>query len=288
MALYGMYGRKTESEKFAGAVFSEKVHYILPNGKAIEGSPFHHDGQKFAKAYDIKFLNKEGKEEYGWQNTYAISTRMLGVMFAIHSDNKGLIIPPKLAQNQIVIVPILFDDSKEKVLKKANEIATTLSNFGAFVDDREGYNPGFKFNEWELKGIPIRLELGPKDLEKNQVILVRRDIGKKGIVKMIELEKKIPAILEDIQKSLFKRSKALFESKIEKTDKLLNLKKIIENKKVGIVPLCNKEKCEEIMKSETKGAKALFISSEDGVKKGDKCIICGAPATYHVYAGKSY
>jgi len=286
LALYGLTGRKTEKEKFAGAVFTEKIHYIMPNGKAIEGAAFHHDGQNFAKAYDIKFIDKNEKESYAWQNTYAISTRMLGVMFAIHSDDKGLMLPPKMALNQIVIVPILFDDSKEKVLKKAKELEDKLSKFGAFVDEREN-NPGFKFNDWEMKGIPIRLELGPKDLQNNQVVMVRRDSGKKEIIKIVELEKKIPAILEDIQTSLFARSKKLFESKVEKADTLGGLKRIIDNKKVGIVPLCNKEACENQMKADTKGAKALFIS-EEKVKKGAKCIICGVPAAYNIYAGKSY
>jgi prolyl-tRNA synthetase len=287
MALYGMYGRKTENEKFAGAVFSEKVHYILPNGKAIEGCPFHHDGQNFAKAYNIKFLDKNGKEDYAWQNTYAISTRMLGVMFAIHSDNKGLILPPKIAANQIVIVPIIFDESKSKILKKANEIAGKLEEFNAFVDERENYNPGFKFNDWEMKGIPLRLEIGPKDFEKNQVVAVRRDNGKKEIIKIADLNKKVPVILEDIQKGLFKRSKELFESKVEKAETLPALKKTVDNKKVGITLLCNKAACEDAMKAETKGAKALFIA-DDKPKKGAKCIICGAPASYYIYAGKSY
>ncbi len=285
LALYGMLGRKTEKEKFAGAVFTEKIHYIMPNGKGIEGSAFHHDGQNFAKAYNIKFLDKNEKEDYAWQNTYAISTRMLGVMFAIHSDAKGLILPPKIASNPVVIVPIIFDETKEKVIKKAREIAEKIES--AFVDEREGYNPGFKFNDWEMKGIPLRLEFGPKDLEKNQVVAVRRDSGKKEIIKIAELGKKVPAILEDIQKTLFKRSKALFESKVEKADTLAALKKVIDSKKVGVTPLCNKEACEDMMKSETKGAKALFIS-DDKPKKGAKCIICGAPAAYNVYAGKSY
>ena len=208
-------------------------------------------------------------------------------MFAIHSDDKGLIIPPRVAQNQIVIVPILFDDSKEKVLKKAKEIASKLEKFGAFVDEREGYNPGFKFNDWEMRGIPLRLEIGPKDLASNQVVLVRRDGGKKEIVKFALIEKKVPAILDDIQKSLYKKSEQIFKSKVEKTETLDGLKKIIDNKKVGIVSLCNKGSCEDAMKAETKGAKALFIS-EEKVKKGAKCIICGVPAVYNVYAGKSY
>jgi len=287
LALYGMYGAKTEREKFAGGVFSKKIHYIMPNGKVAEGPCFHHDGQNFAKAYDIQFLNKEGKKEYGWQNTYAISTRMLGVMFAIHADSKGLVIPPNMAPNKIVTVPILFEDSKERVLKVAKEIAQELKEHGAFVDQREEYKAGFKFNEWELKGIPLRIEIGPKDIEKGTAIITRRDTLEKQTIKIKELKKEIPSILENIQKNLFEKSKRLFNSKIERANTLKELQRVIENKNVSIVPLCKNEKCEEMMKFETKGAKALFIT-EEKLKANTKCIICNKSADYYVYAGKSY
>jgi len=287
LALYGLSGKKTEQEKFAGGVASFKLHYIIPTGRVLEGPCFHHDGQNFAKAYDIKFLDEQGKEQYGWQNTFAISTRMLGVMFAVHSDDKGLILPPKIAPNQIVIVPILFDDSKEKVLKKANELAKSLEEFNAFVDIRDNYKPGFKFNEWELKGIPLRIEIGPKDLDKNQLVLVRRDNGKKELISIKDVKKESQKLLEDIQNQLYIKSKKLFESKIEKTDKLDKLKKIINEKKVGVVPLCNKSACEDMLKFETGGAKAIFIS-EDKLKGNEKCIVCSNKAHYFVYSGKTY
>jgi len=286
LALYGMIGKKTDKEKFAGGVESWKIHYIIPTGRVIEGPCFHYDGQNFAKAYDIKFLNPEGKEQYAYQNTYAISTRMLGTMFAVHSDDKGLILPPKVAPNQIVIVPILFEDSKDKVLKKAEEIAKSLEEFNAFVDKRDNYKPGFKFNEWELKGIPIRIEIGPKDLEKNQLVMVRRDNGKKEIVSIKDAKKEAKTILEDIQKQLYLKSKKLFESKVEKADTLVKLRKIIQEKKVGIVPLCAKEACEDMIKFETGGAKAVFISDEK--VKNEKCIICSEKAHYFIYSGKTY
>ena len=199
MAIYGMYGQKTDSEKFAGAVFSRKLHYIMPNGKVAEGSCFHHDGQNFAKPYHIEFLNKEGNKEFGWQNTYAISTRMLGVMFAIHADDKGLVLPPKIAPNPIIIIPIIFEDSKARVIKKAKEIAEELKEFSPIVDEREDVKAGFKFNEYELKGIPLRIEIGPKDLEENSVIISRRDIQQKEKVKISDLKAKIARTLEEIQ-----------------------------------------------------------------------------------------
>jgi prolyl-tRNA synthetase len=287
MALYGVYGRKTDSEKFAGGVFSEKVHYIMANGKALEGCPFHHDGQNFAKAYDIKFLDKDGKEQYGWQNTYAISTRMLGIMFAIHSDEKGLIIPPKMAVNNVVIVPIFFEKTKDKIIKESKKIAESLSELGVFVDDREYVSAGFRFNEWELKGVPIRLELGPRDLEKGEVVLVRRDNFEKKSVKISELGKVIPKVLDEIQKGLFEKSKKIFLSRLGEAKNLEEFKEKIADKKVVNIPLCKNEKCEEMIKFETKGAKALWIDDKKKVKS-EKCIVCGKKADYFVYAGKSY
>jgi len=287
LALYGMYGRKTEKEKFAGAVFSEKVHYILPNGKAIEGCPFHYDGQNFAKAYDIKFLDKNGKEQYVWQNTYAISTRMLGILFAIHADDKGLIIPPKVAPNPIVIIPIFKENEKNRVIDEANKVAKILENHNPLVDARDDKTPGFKFNEYELKGVPVRIEIGPKEVSNKEVIVVKRTDRKKMIVKIDNLREEIPRIFDSIQNYLFEKSRNLFESKVEKSDSLSGLKKTIKSKKVGIVPLCDKTACEDKMKAETSGAKALFISEKDKIKN-EKCIICGVPAKYYVYAGKSY
>ena len=286
LALYGLAGKKTDKEKFAGGVSSTKLHYILPNGRIIEGPCFHYDGQNFSKAYDIKFLDENGKEQYGFQNTYAISTRMLGTMFAVHSDEKGLIIPPKMAPNKVVIIPILFDDSKQKVLKKANEIAKELEGFDAFVDSRENYKPGFKFNEWELKGIPLRIEIGPRDMDKGSVMLARRDTFEKKEVKMKELKKTVEKNLDEMQKSLFEKSKKLFKSKVEKASNLNELKKLVDDKKVGIVPLCKNVECEDSLKAETKGAKAVFISEEK--IKNEKCIICRKKADYFVYCGKVY
>ncbi|MEM4271090.1 MAG: proline--tRNA ligase [Candidatus Pacearchaeota archaeon] len=290
LALYGVIGKKTEREKFAGGIESWKIHFIIPNGKILEGPCFHYDGQNFAKAYDIQFLNKEGKKQYAYQCTYAISTRMLGVMFAMHADSKGLIIPPKIAPIQVVIIPILFDDTKERIIKEAKKIAKELEakNISLYLDDREQHKAGFKFNEYELKGIPIRIEIGPKDIESGSVMVYRRDTEEKKKVKMNEIAKEVEKILEDIQKNLIERSKKLFESKIEEANNLEKIKKIIENKRVSLSPLCKNEKCEEMLKFETKGAKAVFIDEKNSAKLNDKCVICGKKADYKVYVGKVY
>jgi len=288
MALPGIYGRKTEKEKFAGAVFSEKIHYIIPGGKIIEGPCFHHDGQNFAKSYNIKFLNKKGKEEYAWQNTFAISTRMLGTMFAVHSDDKGLIIPPKLAENKIVIVPILFEKTKNKVISTCKKIEKELSVFSPILDLREDISPGWKYNEWELKGIPIRIEIGPKDIAKKSTIVVKRTDGKKQPTKIKDLKKEIPKLLEKIQKELFNKAKKILDKNQKKTENKKELIKYIKEKQMVMVPLCKSKGCEEILKSETGGAKTLFIDPKNTSIKAKKCIICKKQADYWVNVGKSY
>ncbi|MEJ2267617.1 MAG: proline--tRNA ligase [Nanoarchaeota archaeon] len=285
MALPGIYGRKTEKEKFAGAIFSEKIHYALPNGRIIEGPCFHHDGQNFAKAYEIKFLDKNEKEEYVWQNTFAISTRMLGTMFAIHSDDKGLVIPPKLAENKIVIIPLLFKDKEEKVLKKAKELEKQLNKFNPILDNRKDYSPGRKFAEWELKGIPIRIEIGPKDIEKSSVTIKTRIGKEKKFLKIKEIKNEIPKILNEIQKELYENAKKILESSMTKTENKKELIKFIKEKKMVKVPLCNSIKIEEELKEKIK-AKTLFIDTEKINK--EKCIITGNKADYWVYVGKTY
>ncbi len=288
MALPGIYGRKTEKEKFAGAVFTEKFHYAIPGGKIIEGPAFHFDGQNFAKAYNIKFLDKKEKEDYAWQNTWAISTRMLGTMFAIHSDNKGLVIPPEMADEKIVIIPILFEETKEKILKGAEKIKKELNKFNPILDDREEYSPGWKFSEWELKGIPLRIEIGPKDLEKKSATIVKRNTGEKISIKLTDLKKEIPKILEQIQQELFKNAEKILNSSIEITEDKKELIKLIKNKKMVMIPLFNSKEVEDLLKTETGGAKTLFIDPKNTSVKGKKCIISGKQADYWVYVGKTY
>jgi len=287
LALPSLIGRKSEKEKFAGAEYTVSMEFYMPNGKAIQGPDFHHDGQKFSKAYDIKFLNKQGKEEYAYQNTFAITTRMLGVMFAIHSDEKGLILPPRIAPNEIVIIPIFSDENKKTVLLEVKKIAESLKEYDPIVDDREDQRPGFKFNEYELRGIPIRLEIGERDLLKKEVTVVRRDTLKKQAVKIVELKKEIPAILEDIQKNLLKKAEKLLNDSIVSVKNLKELDSAIKNKKIALTPMCNSIECEDSLKFKTNGAKVLNISEDQPKTKGS-CVLCNKPANYIARVGKSY
>jgi prolyl-tRNA synthetase len=287
MALPSLIGKKTDKEKFAGAEYTVSMEFYLPNGRAVQGPDFHHDGQNFAKAYNIQYLDEKSKSEYVWQNTWAISTRMLGVMFAVHSDSKGLILPPKMAPNKLVIIPILFEDSKEKVLRVSQKIFEDLKELNPLLDSREEYKPGFKFNEWELKGIPIRIEIGPNDIENDSVIVARRDTNEKQKIKISDLKKKIPAILEEIQNNLYNKAKKLLEDNILEETSLTKVEKAIKDKKIVLSPICNNAKCEEELKFKTGGAKVLNVP-EKQLKKSGKCIICGKVADYYAYIGKSY
>jgi len=290
MALPSLIGRKSDKEKFAGAEYTTSMEFLLPNGKAIQGPDFHYDGQNFSKAYGISFLDKNGKKDYVYQNTFALSTRMLGVMFAIHSDSKGLILPPKITNKRIVIVPILFGKSESdgKVLKKAKEIEKKLSKFGVFVDDRENYKPGHKFHEWELKVVPIRIEIGPQDIGKNQIALVRRDTGKKYTVRVASLGNTVEKLLEEIQKSLFNRAKAFLYDNIIETNSLESVKKIVRSKKIAFAPFCISRKCEDDLRYKSGGAKILNIPDKQPSNGNGKCVICKSKADYWVYIGKSY
>ncbi len=286
LSVSGFISRKTESEKFAGAEFTKAIECVLPNGKVVQGPDFHHDGQIFAKAFNIKFLNKQEKEEYAYQNTWAITTRMIGVMLAIHGDNKGLIIPPRVASTQLVIIPILFPDTKIIVLKKANDIKKMLVDLRLILDERQEYTAGYKFNEWELKGVPVRIEIGPKDIAKNQVIVVRRDTGNKEIIKIKDLKKKIPKLLDSIQDNLLKSSKKKLRESMVNSKDMNELIKNINNKKISVSEWCGDPKCEDWIKTKTGGAKIIGINEK--VKAKENCVYCNKKARNSIYIAKSY
>ncbi len=286
MALPCLTGKKSKTETFAGAEYTMSCELFLPNGKAIQGPDSHHDGQIFSKAFDISFSNESGEKEFVYQNTWAITTRMIGVMILIHGDDKGLILPPPLAPYQIVITPILFEESKSKVLDAVNEITIALHNYRVHIDDRSEITPGRKFNEWELKGVPLRLEIGPKDVEKKQVIIVRRDNGEKVAVPMNELEKKVHDLLFSITHDLLKKAKSHLNKSIVHAKSFAEVLETLNNKQLPLISWCQSSDCETAMKEKCEGAKMLVIPF-DSTPKG-KCVHCGKKAEVEIYFGKSY
>lgn len=287
MALPGLRGKKAKTETFAGAEYTMSFELFLPNGKAIQGPDAHHDGQIFAKAYDIKFLNEKGEMEYAYQNTWAITTRMLGVMYAVHSDDKGLILPPKIAPNQIVIVPIIFKGKEKKVMDVAKKVFNDLKEFRPELDDRESYSAGWKFNQWELKGVPLRLEIGPRDVEKDQVMVVRRDNGNKISVKIKDLKKEIPKLLQEIHETLYENAKKMLNENIVEVNDWKDFEKGIKNKKIVVAPWCGEKECLDWIKDKTSGAKSLNMPEKQNVK-GKKCVHCDKSAEFLCRFGKSY
>jgi len=287
LAVPVLKGLKSEKEKFAGADYTTSVETIFPDGKAIQGGTSHALGQNFSKSFGITFTDEKEKRQHVWQNSWGFSTRSIGIMLAIHGDDKGLIMPPRVAPIQAVIVPIIFDKTKKEVLEKSNEIKGKLKNFLVELDAGENYSAGWKFHQWELKGVPLRIEVGPKDIEKKQVTIVRRDTGEKIAVKETDVAVKVKDLLEEIQTSLFSKAKKFLDENIVKTDDFETMKVAIKAKKFAFVPWCGKEECEGWIKDKTAGAKSLNIPFNQKKPK-KKCIHCDKAAEYYAYFAKSY
>ncbi len=288
LALPGIVGKKSETEKFAGAVETYSIEHIMPDGWAIQGPDHHFDGQNFSKAFDIKFLDKNEKIEYAWQTTYAITTRVLGIMVATHGDDKGLVVPPRVAYIQIVIVPIYRKDNQELVNKHASKLYEELrEKFRTRLDDRSEYSPGFKFNEWELKGVPMRIEIGEKDIAVNSVVIVRRDTGEKMQVKVAALSKSVEVELERMHADMYKKAKEAMASMIHVANSLDEFKKVLKEKG-GIItsPWCGDAACELKMKEEN-GTKITNLPVEHPTV-GDRCIYCGKQAKHVANFARSY
>jgi len=288
MALPGYLGRKSKSETFAGAEATYSIEHLLPDGKAIQGPDWHSDGQNFSKVFEIVFIDREGNKQYAWQNTFALTTREIGVMLAVHGDDKGAVIPPKLAEVQVVLVPIVNDEDKETILAEARKLMASLSSkFRALLDDRDHLTPGRKFNEWELKGVPLRVEFGPRDLKERQGVLVRRDTGGKRTVKLSSILSEVSKDLDAVHANLFEKASKALAKNTHHASTVAELKKILAEKG-GIVriPWCEMAECEAKLKEET-GGKILNIPLDQKPPKA-KCLVCGMPATVLANFGKSY
>ncbi|MCY3843187.1 MAG: proline--tRNA ligase, partial [Acidobacteria bacterium] len=209
LAMPVLDGRKTDSEKFAGAVHTYSIEALMGDGRALQAGTSHHLGQNFAKVFDIKFQARDKSVQYVWQTSWGMTTRLIGGVIMIHGDDSGLILPPRIAPHQVVVVPIPRGNWRETVLPRAQAIADELRAAGTrvIVDDREEYSPGWKFAEWELRGVPLRLEIGPRDIERGQVVLVRRDTREKLPTPMEGLAERVRTFLETLQQDLFERAR---------------------------------------------------------------------------------
>ncbi|KAF5096463.1 hypothetical protein DV451_004235 [Geotrichum candidum] len=311
-------GKKTENEKFAGGHFTTTVEgYIPTTGRGIQGATSHCLGQNFSKMFNITVENPEGPEKpklFAWQNSWGLSTRVIGVMVMVHSDNKGLVLPPRVAQIQTVVIPCgltakTSDEDRRAVKEGVLDIEHLLKKAGvrATSDIRDNYSPGWKFADWELRGVPLRIEYGPADHKKKQVVVVRRDNGEKAVVPLGEnFVATIQELFETIQKDMFNKAKSSFDSHTKSVETLEEFVPALNKKCVLLAPFCGGMECEDDIKDRTArqgqaddeevddkapsmGAKSLCIPFEQPeLKEGAKCVGCGKPAKFHTLFGRSY
>lgn len=286
LAIPVVVGEKTVLEKFAGAKQTFTVEALMPDGRALQMGTSHNLGQNFAKTFNVKFLDKKGVEQIAWQNSWGMSTRLIGALVMVHSDNKGLVLPPSIALSKAVIVPILFDDSKKKVLQAAMKLSEELIGFGAFVDARDNYSAGWKFNEWELTGVPVRVEIGPKDLVKKQVVLVRRDNGEKKAVKFSVVKKEVEKMLGEMQADLFAKAKLFLEKNTVEAKSWSEFEKAIEERKLVFAPFCERKDCEEKIREKTTATSRCIPFNQKPLNS--ECVKCGESAKRKSYFAKAY
>lgn len=286
LALPVLKGRKTEKEKFSGAEETYTIETLMHDGRALQAGTSHYFGQNFSKPFNISFQNREGKEEFAYQTSWGISTRFIGAIIMAHGDDRGLKLPPKVAPIQAVIVPIA--SHKEGVIEKANELYKKLNTkYRMHIDLREQYSPGYKFNDWEMRGVPVRIELGPRDIENNKCIVVRRDTAEKIEVNIDEINIKLKEILEEIQKNMFNICEKRTKQKTSKATNMEEFEKIINDNQGYIKTMwCGDVKCEEIIKEKT-GAHSRCIPFEQE-HIADTCVVCGKKADTMVMWGRQY
>lgn len=285
LAIPVVKGKKTEKEKFAGAKFTYTIESLMHDGKALQSGTSHHLGDGFAKAFGIQFTDKDGKQQYVQQTSWGFTTRIIGAMIMVHGDDRGLVIPPKAAPIQVMIVPVA--QHKEGVLDYAYGLKRSLSNVARVDIDASDKKPGWKFNEYEMKGVPLRLEVGPKDIEKGQVVLARRDTGEKIFVSVEKLEETVEQLLEEIQTSLYKKA---LNHREENTYTAYNYNELVElfKEKTGFVKAmwCGDRACEDKIKEDTSATSRCMPFNKKAI--GSKCVCCGEEAGHLVFWAKAY
>ena len=289
MALPVLAGVKSESEKFAGALRTYSTEAMMQDGKALQFATSHNLGDNFAKSFNVKFLDENNKDVFAWQTSCGLSTRTIGALVMAHSDDVGLIIPPKMCYLNFVLIPIFKnEEEKEHVLRKANEIVDGAKKFGLSVhlDERDNMRPGEKFFYWEKCGIPMRIELGPKDIAKGQVILVRRDTSEKTPVGLVDLNETIKEMLIAIQQNLYDRAENLLKSRTKTVDLWVDFEKAIEGGNFVLAHFCGDANVEKEIKDKT-GATIRCISFDTVEEKG-KCIYTGKSSNKRVIFAKAY
>ncbi|MGD9345350.1 MAG: proline--tRNA ligase [Candidatus Aminicenantes bacterium] len=291
LAIPVVSGIKSEREKFAGALATYAIEALMSDGKALQMGTSHNLGQHFSKVFDIRYEDRNQNIQYAWQTSWGVSTRLVGALIMCHGDDSGLRLPPRIAPIQAVIVPISVGNWKEEVLPIAEKLKGELSKSGVRVelDQREEFTPGWKFSDWEMRGVPLRIEIGPKDIKKNQVICVRRDSGHKNPVALDSLKTELSEILTDIQKSLFEKALKFQTDNTHDVVDYEEFKAIIEEKKGFLRTFwCGRSGCEEKIKDETMATIRVIPLKKEGHKAEGSCVQCGKKSDQLAYFARAY
>ena len=281
-------GQKSESEKFAGASRTYSIEALMGDGRALQAGTSHNLGQNFSQAFGIQFQGRDKSLQFAWTTSWGVSTRLIGGIIMTHGDDNGLILPPRVAPYQVVIVPIPRGNWQETVLPKAQAIKASLEARGirVMLDDRDAYTPGWKFAEWELRGVPLRIEIGPKDLEKSAVMVARRDTREKASIPMEGLDAALAVKLDEIQQALYTRAKTFRETHTTRVSSYDEFKAAMEGRPGFVIAgWCGSSECEAQIKAETQ---ATLRNIPLGVEERGSCIKCGRPATAEAWFAKAY
>ena len=286
LAIPVIRGRKTDKEKFAGAEATYTIEALMHDGKALQSGTSHNFGDGFAKAFEIQYTDKDNRLKYVYQTSWGMTTRLIGAIIMVHGDDSGLVLPPMIAPVQVDVIPIM--QTKEGVLDKAYEVADTLKKTGLRVKvDDSDKSPGWKFSEQEMRGIPVRVEMGPRDIEANQAIIVRRDTREKITVSIDDLDTAIQEVLATMQKEMLERARAHRDAHTYDVHNYEEFKDIVTNKPGFIRGMwCGDEACENKIKEETTATSRCMPFEQE--KISDVCVCCGKPAKKLVYWGKAY
>ncbi|MFQ6070338.1 MAG: proline--tRNA ligase [Candidatus Aminicenantales bacterium] len=291
LAMAAISGQKSEKEKFAGALETYSVESLMSDGKALQMGTSHNLGQHFSRVFNIRFEDRNQKLQYVWQTSWGVSTRLIGALIMAHGDDSGLKLPPRIAPFQVVIVPIAVGNWKKDIIPHAVRIDKILRQAGirTNLDDREEFTPGWKFSEWEMRGVPLRIEIGPRDIEASQVVLVRRDTGQKISLTMESVVDKVPEILREIQNSMFEESVKFKQENTHEVEDYEEFKQCLEKKK-GFVRggWCGSQDCEERIKEETTATIRVISLSPEDKERMCECICCQEKARHVVYFARSY
>ena len=291
MAIPVISGMKTKREKFAGALKTYAIEAMMSDGKALQMGTSHNLGQQFSKVFNIRFEDRNQNLQYVWQTSWGVSTRLVGALVMAHGDDSGLKFPPRVAPVQVVIIPISIGDWKESILPLARNIEKDLMKEGLRVklDEREEFTPGWKFSEWEMRGVPLRVEIGPRDIEEKKVVVVRRDTGKKEAISQASLNKRVLGILQDIQKSMFEMALKFQRENTYEVKSYDEFKAVMESKRGFIKAFwCGDQDCEEKIKDETMATIRVIPLEQDGEGAKGKCVFCQKPSETLVFFAKAY